>query len=215
MPAYSISDDTKFHIPVLFQEGHSINEICSLLGVKKSLVYKTLRFYKNFGTIHNPHTYSHAIGRPRILGSADILFIRNVIQQDNTIYLDEIQTELLEKRRVYATLSTISHALQRLHFTRKVMSFSAAEQNDELQALYMNYIGAEAPDANMLLFIDEAAKDRRTSTRPCGRSLRGQRCYGLRYFICGVRYSILPAITLDGVITYNIIEGPVNNAHFV
>ncbi|KIK91170.1 hypothetical protein PAXRUDRAFT_94875, partial [Paxillus rubicundulus Ve08.2h10] len=28
-------------------------------------------------------------------------------------------------------------------------------------------------------------------------------------------FSILPAITLDGIIAYNIIEGPVNSQHFM
>jgi hypothetical protein len=79
----------------------------------------------------------------------------------------------------------------------------------------MNRIGAEASDTNMLLFIDEAAKDRRTSCRPNGRSFRERRCRGQRYFVRGVRYSILPAITLDGIITYDIIEGPVDSACFL
>lgn len=116
---------------------------------------------------------------------------------------------------MYATVSTISRALKRLEITRKGVSFSAAERSDELRALYMNRIGAEARDAEMLLFIDEAAKDRRTSRRPCGWSTQGQRCYGSRYFIRGVRYSILPAITLDGIISYDIIEGPVDGARFL
>ena len=67
----------------------------------------------------------------------------------------------------------------------------------------------------MLLFIDEAAKDQRTSCRPSGRSFRGQCCRGQQYFVRGVRYSILSAITLDGIIAYNIIEGPVDGAHFL
>ncbi|KAF9225099.1 hypothetical protein BS17DRAFT_701233 [Gyrodon lividus] len=31
----------------------------------------------------------------------------------------------------------------------------------------------------------------------------------------GTRFSILPAITLDAIITYNIIEGPVDSQHFM
>jgi hypothetical protein len=91
-----------------------------------------------------------------------------VIQHCNTIYLNELQHELWEKRHVYATVSTLSRALQRLQITRKVMSFATAERSEELQARYMNRIGAEAPDANMLLFVDEAAKDWHTSLRPSG-----------------------------------------------
>jgi hypothetical protein len=138
-----------------------------------------------------------------------------VIQHHNTIYLDELQHELWEKRHVYATVSTLSHALQHLQITRKVMSFATAEQSEELRARYMNRIGAEAPDANMLLFVDEAVKDRHTSLHPSGRSPKGQCCHGRRFFVCGACYSILPVITLDGVIAYDIIEGLVDNACFL
>jgi hypothetical protein len=78
-----------------------------------------------------------------------------------------------------------------------------------------NHIGAEAPDANMLLFIDEVAKDWHTSCCPSGRSFRGQCCLGQQYFVRSVCYSILPAIMLDGIIMYDIIEGPVDSARFL
>ena len=215
MPTHSVPNDTKYEILILYEQGCSVKDICATLGLKKTLAYSTLWLYKNFGTISSPYAYSCLIGHPRILGQGDIAFIRNMIQHHNTIYLDELQQELWEKCHVFATISTISRALQCLEITRKGMSFSAAERSDELRALYMNRIGAEARDAEMLLFVDEAAKDRRTSTRPCGWSTQGQRCYGSRYFIRGVRYSILPAITLDGIISYDIIEGPVDGPRFL
>ncbi|KIJ21119.1 hypothetical protein PAXINDRAFT_66214, partial [Paxillus involutus ATCC 200175] len=81
--------------------------------------------------------------------------------------------------------------------------------------LYMNCIAAEAPDVNMLMFVDEAAKDERTSVRRHGRSRKGVRCIARKCFVRGSRYSIVPVITLDGIIAYNIIEGPVNGARFV
>ena len=215
MPTHFVPNDTKYQILILYEQGRSIKDICTALGVKKTLAYSTLRLYKIFGTVSSPYAYSCSVGRPRVLMQEDIVFIRNVIQHHNTIYLDELQKELWEKRHVYATISTIFRALQHLEITRKGVSFSAAEQSDELRALYMNRIGAEARDAEMLLFVDEAVKDRRTSSRPCGWSTQGQRCYGSRYFICGVHYSIIPAITLDGIISYDIIEGPVDGARFL
>jgi hypothetical protein len=146
---------------------------------------------------------------------ADITFISNVVAHCSTIYLDELQHELWEKRQVYATTPTLYCALRSLQLTRKKISFAASEWNEELRTCYMNCIGAEALDANMLLLIDEAAKDRRTSCRPNGRSFRERCCREQRYFVRDVHYSILPAITLDGIITYDIIEGPVNSAHFL
>ena len=142
-------------------------------------------------------------------------FISNLVAHRSTIYLDELQHELWEKCQVYATTPTLHRTLRSLQLTRKKKSFAASEWNEELRACYINHIGAEAPDANMLLFIDEAAKDRRTSCRPSGRSFRGQRCRGQWYFVRGVCYSILPAMTLDGIIAYDIIEGPVDGARFL
>lgn len=63
--------------------------------------------------------------------------------------------------------------LQLLDLTWKTISFTAAERNAELCTHYMNQIGAEAPDPEMLMFVDEAAKDWRTSSRPHGWSLKG------------------------------------------
>ncbi|KAN0082877.1 hypothetical protein V8E55_008672, partial [Tylopilus felleus] len=210
----TVSNHTKLIIPALSEYGYTTKEICHLLGIKKTLVYKTLSLYKRFGVVYNPHTYSCVIRCRHILSMTHMAFISNLVAHRSTIYLDELQHELWEMCQVYATTPTLHHALRSLQLTRKKISFAASERNEELRARYMNRIGAEAPDANMLLFIDEAAKDRRTSCRPSGRSFRGQCCRGQQYFVRGVRYSILPAIMLDGIIAYDIIEGLVDGARF-
>lgn len=79
----------------------------------------------------------------------------------------------------------------------------------------MNRIAADVPDPNMLVFIDKAAKDKWTSTRQHGWSTRGVCCCVNRCFVRGTRFSILPAITLDGIVAYDIIEGPVDSQRFV
>ena len=79
----------------------------------------------------------------------------------------------------------------------------------------MNKIAEEVPDPNMLLFVDEAAKDERTTARRYGRAGRGNRCAVQHRFVRGIRYSIIAAITLDGIIAYDIVEGPVDTERFV
>jgi transposase len=74
MPVYAVSNDTKAHIPALFQDGYTVREICHLLGVKKSLVYNTLDLYNRYGIVYNPHKYS-VTGRRRVLSTTDVLFI--------------------------------------------------------------------------------------------------------------------------------------------
>lgn len=79
----------------------------------------------------------------------------------------------------------------------------------------MNCIGAEVPNPNMLLFIDESAKDERTSFRKYGRAAKGTPCIQRQCFIRGIRYTILPVLTLDGIIAYDIIEGSVTGERFI
>ncbi|KAF8833340.1 hypothetical protein BDN67DRAFT_875497, partial [Paxillus ammoniavirescens] len=107
-------------------------------------------------------------GHPRILSQADLIFLQALIDHQHTLYLNELQQELFVKRGVQASISTLARAVKRLHVTRKVIMAPALERSEELRALYMNRIGAEAPDANMLVFIDESAKDERTSFRKYG-----------------------------------------------
>jgi hypothetical protein len=79
----------------------------------------------------------------------------------------------------------------------------------------MNHIATVVPNPEMLMFVDEAAKNKRTSGRMKGWSLKGKRCNQRRCFVRGQRYSILPVLTLDGIITYDIIEGSVIATRFL
>ena len=90
MPVHVMSKNTKIHIPALFQDGFIVREICHLLGVKKMLIYKTLNYYKNFGGVYNPWTYSNNIEHCCILSTADTLSIWNTTQHCNTIYLNKL-----------------------------------------------------------------------------------------------------------------------------
>jgi hypothetical protein len=66
----------------------------------------------------------------------------------------------------------------------------------------------------MLMFIDEAAKNEKTKAKRYRWSLKGQRCIQRRVFVCGQRWSILPVLTLDSVIAYDMILGSVTSKHF-
>ena len=76
-------------------------------------------------------------------------------------------------------------------------------------------VATQVPNPEMFIFIDEAAKNKWTAGRLMGWETMGQRCVQRRCFIRGQHYSILPALTLDGIITYNIIEGLVTTTRFL
>ena len=49
----------------------------------------------------------------------------------------------------------------RLDFSHKRVSAWAIERTELLDAAFMNHIGTDVPDPNMLMFTDETAKDER------------------------------------------------------
>ena len=214
MPPHSVSLDLKACIPVLrYLHGFSIKEICEVLGIKKSLAYKTLQFHHTHGTTHNP--YARRCGCRRQLDSTDVSFIRALLSQDHTVYLDEIQEQLHTRRNVRVSIPTLTRTLWRIHFTNKDVSSRAYEHNEQLRAIFMNNIADIVSNSDMLMFGDEASKDERTSVRRRGWSECGSRCVQRKCFVRGRRFSILPILTLDGIVTYDIIEGSVTGKRFL
>ncbi|KIN97325.1 hypothetical protein M404DRAFT_88330, partial [Pisolithus tinctorius Marx 270] len=81
--------------------------------------------------------------------------------------------------------------------------------------IFMNQIAEIVPDPNMLMFGDKAARDLQTLSQRQGHTLKGVCCVKAKVFVWGIQYSIIPIITLDGIITYDIVWGPVTSAHFL
>ena len=84
-----------------------------------------------------------------------------------------------------------------------------------MRAAYINWVVTLVPDPNMLMFMDQTAKDERTTARQMGWSRIGTPCVQWACFVHGRHYSILPVPTLDGLITWDIIEGSVTSEQFV
>jgi len=158
-----VSSDLRAHIPILCHVyGYSIQKICCVLGVGKTLVYKTLKVH---WTLDGPHSLVLAgkkTGRRRTLTPADVSFIKGLLIQKHTMYIDEIQQHLFLHHGASVSITTIFQTLHHLDFSNKAISAQALEQNEMCHAHYMNCIGAEVPDPKMLMFIDEAAKNDKT-----------------------------------------------------
>jgi len=162
---------------------------------------------------YNPH--SHRTGRRRQLNRDNLNFIRALVDRQHCIYLDEIQDELYQQRGVDISVPSLTRTLCRLCFSRKCVSACALERNDILRSAFMNTIADEVTDPDQLMFVDEAARNRKTSGRSKGWDLVGRRCIQRRFFVRGQRYSILPILTMDGIITHDIIPGSVTSERFV
>lgn len=211
------SDDLKARVPVLFYDHHlDVRTICKYLGMKKSLAYNILNQYDNHLDSGIPvHTHSKRSGRPRTLNAIDEQFIFSLIEHCPCLYLDEIQDALLQARRINVSIPLLFRTLKKLEITRKVVSVKAIERDEVRRSHFMLQIARIAPRLDMLIFIDEAARNRRTSHRRYGRSVQGHRCVQRRHFVRGKRVSILPALTIDGIIAYDILPGSVTSKTFL
>jgi transposase len=150
-----------------------VKDISRLLGIRKTLIYDTLEYYHHYRMTRNPENNKQA-GRPRILDHIDIQFIKATIAHRRCIYLDELQQELLEQRGVRASIATLSRTLNRLLISRKRVSIRVLERNDIMRSAFMNMIATTVPDPEMFIFIDEAAKNKRTEGRSMGWAMMGK-----------------------------------------
>ena len=139
-------------------------------------------------------------------------YISSILEANPTLYLDEIQQQLLEVRDVQVSLATLSRTFCRLQLTHKQLSKSPIERNELLCATWQ----AEYGDIPMEYFVwlDESAVDDKTNQRTDGWSPLGRVCVRRDAFIRGQRFSILPALTVDGIIALDIFEGSVNKVKF-
>jgi transposase len=214
MPSFKVPTDIKARIPALIQQGLNVKEICGVLNVKKSLVYQALSYVRAYGVPYNPHARKRP-GRKRILSQGDRRFIVALLNRQHCIYLDEIQEHLFNERGVSISITSLMRTLRCLHYSRKGISARALERDNLLRSAFMNRIADEVTDPCMLMFVDEAARNKKTSSRTRGWSLVGKRCVQRRCFGRGERFSILPILTLDGIITYDIIPGSVTSERFL
>jgi hypothetical protein len=84
------------------------------------------------------------------------------------------------------------------------MQIRAAQQNPELRADWIRRLASY--DANQLIFVDESAANERTGDRKYGWAPIGVTPLEHRPFTRSERWSILPAYTVDGFITWGIVH---------
>ncbi len=201
MPYHSISKDLKARIPILRQQGYNVKKIGSLLGIKKTLIYRFLAHVHHHGVPYNPHAYK--FGHHRTLLHKDLKLIVTLLNRRHCIYLNELQAELYNICGTFLSQPTLMCTLHQLHYSHKCVTTRALERDDLMCSAFINRIADEVPNPDMLIFIDEAARNRRALARAKGWSLVGRRCVQRRHFIRRQRFSILPILTLNGIITYD------------
>jgi transposase len=188
-------------------DGMDMEEITDLASVSIGLVSNVVSLYCQYGQVSNP--FGHRPGHPSYLNADDILYTETILQANPGLYLDEIQENLAVVCNLHVSVATICRSLLHLDMSHKAITKTASQCDEMLQTLWEAQM-AEYTDPNVFVFLDESAVDQATAHRTHGQSTLGTRCVQHMSFICGIRHSILPALTLDGIITLDIFEGSVD-----
>ncbi|KDQ56208.1 hypothetical protein JAAARDRAFT_100499, partial [Jaapia argillacea MUCL 33604] len=98
MPPHTTEQLRELMVRWCYEFGKSVAEISELSGYSVSTVYNILKFYDDHGTVNNPTARQRS--RPRSLDATDMDYLYLLIKRCPAMYLDEIQTDLLEIRDI-------------------------------------------------------------------------------------------------------------------
>ncbi|KIJ29175.1 hypothetical protein M422DRAFT_269442 [Sphaerobolus stellatus SS14] len=172
-------------------DGYTVQEICHVLNASDRSIRRWSRLYDELGDVvplPNPNQ-----GRPRFLKPLQVHSLAEKIQECPEMYLDELRDWLALEHDVAIPISTLDQNIREAGLSHKLLRRRAIERDEIARA---------------------ACKDERTIYHHYGRAFQGQTPTISAKFIRGDRYSILPAISVNGYLTVRIIPGSVNAAQF-
>jgi transposase len=115
MKAYS--NDLRRRIVETYEGGeHTLAEVADLFRVSLATVKNFLRRKRETGS---PDAMPHAGGRKPALNEKTRLFLRQTLQQDNDLTLDELRQRLHAKHKQTVSRPTLCRLLQALDLPRK------------------------------------------------------------------------------------------------
>ncbi|KAJ2913748.1 hypothetical protein MD484_g6667, partial [Candolleomyces efflorescens] len=174
--------------------------VAKVTGISKVTVNRVLKLSRETGSVVRVPLQN---GRPRTLNSLHVAYLESLIERTPDLYLTELQEELEVSFDIRVSEWIVAETLRRRGFTRKQVSRAALERNEELREEYQILI-AENYRPDQLVFVGESACNRNTTKRKFAWSI-GTRARRHDYFIRGQRYSILPALSLDGILHLDVI----------
>lgn len=208
----AIHEDLRWCMIGWRDEGYSIADIANLAACHERTVYRVLGYYNAYGTVLPP--YFRSRGRPRDLTQPDINYVLSYFEANPAGYLEEAQADLYEGRGNYVSLASLSRALNHIDFTKKTLRKVAAQRDEDERALFHVQM-AEYTDPELFIFLDESSVDGEVVRRTHGWNWEGHRAVRREVLINSERHSILPALTVDGILALRIIPGSVTKELFI
>ncbi|KAJ8457648.1 hypothetical protein ONZ51_g11397 [Trametes cubensis] len=205
-----ISRDLKERAVALTTIGHHPVAVADILGVSGDSVKRWGRNLAAHGVVQRK---SPLHGRKRILSTRILEDIQDLLRSSPALYLDEIARWVAITYGQQVSVKTIHRSLKDLGYSVKRLRKTAAQRDELTRAQWKADILSRFR-ADQLVFADESSKDNRTSERRYGRAPLGERASEVLSFRRGIRYSILPALSVDGILTVRVVRGSVDGSAF-
>lgn len=135
-----------------------------------------------------------------------------VIAHQPTIYMDELQDYLQEVFEVLPSITTLWRTLRRHNLTRKIVDKHVKERSEALRVVWRARQRLWRPE--QVVAVDESACNERTMDRKRGWSFCNTSCVSHYSAIRSKRWSILPAMSVDGYMAYRVLQGSITSEIF-
>jgi transposase len=188
--------------------GETTSGIYRATGVSRNTVTK-LRVSLEYWGVPYPPGCLH-LGRPTTLRQSHLDGLKQYLAGRPHAYLEEMKDWLYDQYDIETMLSTVYRALIKLQYSRKIATKRATEQSDAPRRVYVAR-SAQNYTANMIVAPDESACNERTGDRKYGWSAIYSTVELEYSFKRSERWSLLPALTVDGYLNCVIFQGTITS----
>jgi transposase len=212
MPFRHISNDLKERALFLYDHPEIVEDVEEALGVSTASIKRWRKNYRQYGRVTAPT--QNLQGRPRICNSFQREELRSHILGSPELYLEEIHDWIQVMQDVPISRSAVYQLIRDCGFTHKKLKLRASQRDEEeIERWKMEVLPRYS--AEQLVSVDESSKDGRTLYRKFGWALKGETGVCSVDFPRGQRWSLLPALTVDGYIAKRVIPDSVDGSEFL
>ena len=176
--------------------GLAVKDVASNLGIDASTVSRICSLFKTTGSVEKRPYPKNARPLQKLTKAVQLTVLHTVLQNPS-IYLRELQIEVLANTGVEVGQSSLCTFLKQSNFTRQKMQIVAKQRDEDLRLQFATDVSLYSVE--MLVFLDETGSDQRDALRRYGYSLRGKPPRSVRLLHRGEHISAITAMTSEGI----------------
>ena len=192
-------------------KGFNYREIATNLSVSVGTVSNIMKLFETTGCVDPKVQPSREDLRK--LDDFHELYILGLIYDNPALQLSEICNKVEEVTAVIVSGPTICRLLRRNGITRKKIRQVALQRCSDIRAEFIANVSFYPVD--QLIWVDETGCIAKYHTRKFGYDLKGETPVYHRFLIRGKRVSSITAMSVNGVVTYELTQSTVNGDKFL